>query len=70
MTPEEAQKAYEEAPSVPITEERIQEIVEFATFAWCLSCMEEDDLCWSRRQVCPKCRECIASHCRCGEDRQ
>jgi hypothetical protein len=31
MTPEEAQKAYDEAPEVPISEERIDEIVDYAT---------------------------------------
>jgi hypothetical protein len=31
LTPEEAQKAYDEAVPVPLSEERIQEIVDYAT---------------------------------------
>ncbi len=31
LTPDEAQKAYDEAEEVPLSEERIQEIVDYAT---------------------------------------
>lgn len=31
LTPEEAQRAYDLAPDVPLTQERIDEIVRFAT---------------------------------------